>query len=272
MDATHGGSSTPPGPEPQPSTIYSSAAADSTTIFPATATCYSLCGALVAIAGIIRATSGHVMGDAILSVAQTLGEMARGGLCSDTHAPIAVRVVAAAPPGLASEPQRSDTNHASGPAVSGHRGHGSPLAGRLCLDCDRLVRPPGPVLLGKISPTSDAYDPSWAARVRCDPCRDERTAHYGGTPMAASGSSPRRGGAKPRRGSMSSAHPKTTRPLARPPVPPAAEPPAPPLMQPLAQPAAEPPATPTSTLATQAVVHLCLVRWTANAHSNQPSK
>ena len=184
MDATRGGS-TPPGLGLQPSTIYfPAAAADSTTTILSdaerTATCYSVSGALVAIAGIIRATNGPVLGDAIFSVAQTITQMARCGRCSDATAPASVRVAAIAPPGLDPVSRRSDVRHPSGPETAGHRGHGSPVDGRLCLDCDKLVRRPGRTLLRKINPMSSEYSPKWAPRVRCDPCRALRLAYYEG--------------------------------------------------------------------------------------------
>ena len=117
------------------------------------------------------------MGDAILSVAQTLHLLARDGRCSDATAPTSVRIVTTAPPGLASGLRRPVEHHASASAVVGHRGHDSPVDGRLCLECDVLVRPPGPVLMQKVA----ARSPGWAARVRCDPCRLLRKAYYEGT-------------------------------------------------------------------------------------------
>lgn len=59
----------------------------------------------------------------------------------------------------------------------------------LCLECDGLVRPPGPGLLVKINPASPGFTSDWAARMRCDPYRAVRKADYEGTSPAAMGTS-----------------------------------------------------------------------------------
>ena len=62
------------------------------------ATCHSLGGALGAVSGILRAMYGHVVGDAALSTAQILSQLATGDLRAGTTAPAAVRVAAAEDP------------------------------------------------------------------------------------------------------------------------------------------------------------------------------
>jgi hypothetical protein len=71
------------------------------------------------------------MGEANSTIARALGQMARSERCFVATAPAPVRAVAASPPGLDSVPRRSDVHHAPGPAMAGHRRHGSPFEGRL---------------------------------------------------------------------------------------------------------------------------------------------
>ena len=147
-----------------------------------TATCHNLSGALGAVSGLLRATYGHAVGDTILSSAQILSQLATGGVHAGATEPAAVRAASA---------EIRSTN----PAAIMRRGHTSPLEGRLCLKCDHLVRPPGPYLKAKITPGSPEHDPSWAARVLCDDCRDVRDAARAGAVPVSASSGAQHGGA-----------------------------------------------------------------------------